>query len=905
MWERVVFIANLAYEASAGSGKTFMLVGRYLSLLFLGKNPSKIVALTFTNKAANEMRERITQTLRELETRDELDVISSLSSLSKEQILAKKDEVFERFLHSNPKILTIDSFFTQILRKFSLYASLMPDFTMQNSLDNTKLYNRFLKKLRTQKKLDALVWLSLESNKRFDDIFEVLEQFYEKSMQMQELSFTKQNIEPSKSRAVEIMSELKTIVFNCDEASTSTKNGVSFESFDDILGKAWLQRDSFDYKTFAKCYNPKMDELLAELKEQLRDCFNAKEANFFANIFELVDIYKQSKKELYMQDAKLSFNDLTYLVYTILNSIDDRDFLYFRLDAKIEHMLLDEFQDTSIAQYKVLKPLIDEIVSGVGVSDEKTFFFVGDTKQAIYRFRGGFSALFGYVLAEQNSKLLKLSTNYRSKKNIVEFVNSIFESKIELYTPQHTSKDGGFVSVQQSQNVLDDMLLCVEELLAFGFRDIAVLCVNNDDGANVKLKLQESGKSVINETNLKLINQKRVKAIYEYIKYQYFKEDLYKENFFALIAKQSGELKSVDFFKKTLFEIVKNVIDEYGLGDLNTLEFLNEVARFADVEEFIFEFESIEKLVTSSGGDGIRVLTIHKSKGLEYDAVIVLDRLKGENNRGDSIIYDYDGLSLNGLYLRQSARDYVDENYADILQKEKILAEKDTINAQYVALTRAKEALFVIKKESKSYFDTIDLEIGSYGVLEQKEIIDEPLFEQNESLEYKKEFYGLQKVELKKSDEGDENFAKINFGVALHYMLESLAIFSYEAIDDAKAMMQNRYAHLLSNSELKDLLKRVTMLLANGEFLEIVRGEIFKEKLIYADGEVKIIDLLIKKGDDYIVLDYKSSELFAHKHIEQVAKYMSILRGFGLNVKSGYICYLLEDEVKIFKLNET
>ena len=76
MWERVVaFSDNLAYEASAGSGKTFMLVVRYLSLLFKGAEPSKILALTFTNKAAREMSERVVLTLEELANRGELDVI--------------------------------------------------------------------------------------------------------------------------------------------------------------------------------------------------------------------------------------------------------------------------------------------------------------------------------------------------------------------------------------------------------------------------------------------------------------------------------------------------------------------------------------------------------------------------------------------------------------------------------------------------------------------------------------------------------------------------------------------------------------------------------------------------------------------------------------------------------------
>ena len=136
-----MFINNLAYEASAGSGKTFMLVVRYLSLLFKGAQPSKILALTFTNKAANEMQERIVATLEELECRGELDEIVKVTELSSEYLLANRKRVLGEFLNSHTRIMTIDSFFTQILRKFSLYASLMPDFSTFSSPVPTTTYN--------------------------------------------------------------------------------------------------------------------------------------------------------------------------------------------------------------------------------------------------------------------------------------------------------------------------------------------------------------------------------------------------------------------------------------------------------------------------------------------------------------------------------------------------------------------------------------------------------------------------------------------------------------------------------------------------------------------------------------------------------------------------------------------
>ncbi len=126
----------LALEASAGSGKTFALSVRYLSLLFMGANPQKIVALTFTNKSAAEMKTRIFETLKHLESKDELSAISLQTGKSKETLLAEKERVMQTLLQADIKISTLDSFFSLILRHFALHVGLQPDFRVgQNGLD--------------------------------------------------------------------------------------------------------------------------------------------------------------------------------------------------------------------------------------------------------------------------------------------------------------------------------------------------------------------------------------------------------------------------------------------------------------------------------------------------------------------------------------------------------------------------------------------------------------------------------------------------------------------------------------------------------------------------------------------------------------------------------------------------
>ncbi len=902
-----MFKSNLAYEASAGSGKTFMLVVRYLSLLFKGANPSEILALTFTNKAASEMQERVIETLEELPERGELNEIIKVTELSREHILSKQAEILNDFLNTKTKIMTIDKFFTQILRKFSLYASLMPDFSTFNSQHELKLLSHFLKEVSIAGKKDLLIKLSLESNKKLESIFQLLDNFYIKKFELSHLSFEKQNYAVYESDALDALASLKDIVDKCKGASATVKKAVDAKDFNALLQKTWLGRETLDYRTFTKCYTHEMDTFLYAIQEAMKQYNRAKEQNFFYALGELVDIYEKSKKALYIDDSELSFSDVTALVHFILREIDDSEFLYFRLDAQIEHILLDEFQDTSIVQYEILKPLINEITSKDGIFENGSFFFVGDVKQSIYRFRGGVSALFDSVRVEQETEVDQLLTNYRSQKEVIEFVNDTFKSSMKNYSPQKTrsNANGGYVSILQNDDLLNEAVLQVKELVLLGanINNIAILCSTNGDGELIKKSLIEEGFEVVTETTTKLINQKSVRAVLEYLKYLYFNEDIYRYNFFALIHQDLAKIHRVNVSKVKLFDLIKKVIQEYGLfsDDFHLIRFLHLVESYQDIEALLFEYERLSAEAADSDLSGVRVLTVHKSKGLEYQHVIVMDRLKKSPPSRDSIIYDYDGIHLQNVYLRTKGRDAIDKIYADALEKEKVLVIEDKLNALYVAFTRARDNLFIIKKEKDSSFDILNLESSSRGAL----ICENSPAAKQESfikLEFEDIYYGTQSDLLKLETEVPEDLSAINFGLAMHYMLEMLGKFEISYIENAKNMMLNKYAYILQDSETQEIVNRVISLINMQEFQKLIDGECYKEKAIRYKNNLRYIDLLVKKDDKYIIIDYKSSMAYSSHHLKQVRYYIEAVKKIVGKDVEGYLCYLLDDGVKLSKV---
>ena len=432
----------LALEASAGSGKTFALSVRFIAILLSGADAREITALTFTKKAANEMKERIVQTFLRLEEKSaELAELEQILGAGRDEILAMRDARATHFLESDLKIGTFDSFFVGILRSFCLNLGLSADFEVSenlNELQRGEFVESVSKDIRLLKALANLIATAERSQSSF---FESLEMFYEN---FGELKSSENAAFPNESGVVEALKNMREYVLargGGKDAQSAVKEGTPGE----ILARSFMSRASLDYRTFSKIYTPELDEMFFTLKARLKRYFDALEEYKIAELARFLKIYKECKISLNKRLNSLAFSDVTRLVYELLRGGEtDAQMLYFRLDGRINHLLIDEFQDTNVAQYEIMRPLIEEIVAGYGQNGLGSFFYVGDVKQSIYRFRGGKKELFGKLMRDfPQIKAQNLEVNYRSKKALVRFTNAVFADQIENFKPQRRPQKEG------------------------------------------------------------------------------------------------------------------------------------------------------------------------------------------------------------------------------------------------------------------------------------------------------------------------------------------------------------------------------------------------------------------------------------------------------------------------------
>ncbi|MDK2069943.1 RecB-like helicase [Aliarcobacter butzleri] len=907
----------LALKASAGSGKTFALTVRYICLLLLGAKPNEILTLTFTNKAANEMSERIYKTLLTLgDDEAYLNAIENEVNLSKEEILGKKNILIKQFSNANLSIFTIDKFVNKILREFCGYIGISDDFEIKND-DIEKLSYEFLKSLN-EKDFQTLIDLSFYEKKKFNSIFELFKTILEKNEDIEVINIDVSLIELQKENILKEAFKIKESILSCANASNSAKNAVDFETFEDLFGRTWLEKENFeDYSYFKKCANESNKNDFFKLKEELSIYYKIRTGFSLNKIFEVYLKFRDFKFEFNKNKNYLEFNDISNLVYDLLSTKIDKDFLYFRLDSNYSHILIDEFQDTSLLQYKILEPLIDEILSG-DVTKFKTFFYVGDTKQSIYRFRGGKRELFDYVA--NTNKILEvevLNTNYRSCENVINFVNELFLNLPNYeYFKQESVRVNGYVEVIKDTNLEEEEKFVniaekIEELLNNGvnFNDIAILTYTNDDVLSLYYYLKQKFPSIKISTEMtsKLINQQNVKAIINAIKYIYFKEEIYKENLNAIIGNKLLTTLDLEIIleEKSVQEVIKELSKKLKIIDENIIKLIEVSSSFNNIVDFVYEIDKLEAIMENSESKGLQILTIFKSKGLEFHTVILLDRIKRKNVDKSSLLFDYENLELKNIFYKIKGYENFNEDYKKAIDKEKKLSLEDEINILYVAMTRAKNNMIIFRKEKSSVFDILSMNVCKIGkIINSSNLVKN--IEEKSIISYTPLNLGTQEKQITKEKELKENHLHSRyFGLATHYCLEMLNNFSFNDLKYTLNLARTRFSNYLSDKDFIDIENRLAHLINNDFFKFLITNSVLtsEQSLIYKE-ELKIIDLLIFKDDTYYILDYKTTkEELDEEHKNQVLYYKEAIKEIfkTSNVKS-YLVYLKIDNCLMYEI---
>ncbi|GAA7938934.1 RecB-like helicase [Helicobacter pylori] len=918
----------MALKASAGSGKTFALSVRFLALLFKGANPSEILTLTFTKKATAEMKERILDYLKILQKEnleDEKEKEKSQNILKELEEKYRLDpsfvqnsaqKIYQRFLNAEIRISTIDAFFQSILRKFCWFVGLSANFEVN---EDTKAHQQQLNES----------FLSALNNEQLEELSVFIAQClsydsYTSDSILERLRFLKNKLylfDPNKKdpvfdeeRFLEKLRSLNQQIQSIETASDTAKKAIKCDDFRGFLNSSltWLKKKG-EYRDFKKIKDeiPTLESECEEIENDLKRYYEARESALFKKFPKFIQLYDKATSKI----QSLDFDAIKDKVHALLNGYEEMpaEFFYFRLDSRIAHILIDEFQDTSLNDYKILAPFIDEIKAGIGQAKwHRSVFFVGDVKQSIYGFRGSFSSL----LFESVSKDFyhdNLEFNHRSSPLIINYVNTIFkkayqnsptaylEQKYPKASSNKHAKDG-YVKVSlvadERELLLKQISQEAKNLLEHRIdpKDITLLCATNDDALEIKNYLQKNLSAIrpSTESSAKLsqfVESKIIKNALEYA----LAEEPYKPFYKHSVLKLAGYLHD-DAIALAGFNPKKESVAGFVWKVMELFELYGECAQNClelavgceDANEFLEKLEAKE--IASFKAEGAQIMTIHKSKGMQFPYVIVCERLgKPKTNNSNQFLEEYSGTELIRLYYRMKNREVVDKDYARALDKEEAAKDHEETNVYYVAFTRAELGLIVVakdkdqkkdKKESKNKgmrekLDLLPLEEGTIvPVISPQKEASIP------SVVIKPHAYGeqVQEIEEEPSDyEKNNDQEAINFGIALHKGLE----YRYAYNIPKKSVLEYlNYHHGFYGLDYQALEESLELFENDAKIQALFKNLALKGEVAFLfEGVVSRIDVLLwDKGQNLYVLDYKSSQNYQQSHKAQVSHYAAFLQ---------------------------
>jgi ATP-dependent exoDNAse (exonuclease V) beta subunit len=1048
--------AFLVFNASAGSGKTFTLVKKYLAIVLKSNRDDaykNILAITFTNKAVQEMKKRVLDNLAAFsaeilpeKAQDMLQALQKETLLSEAQISAKSKKIMKNLIHNYASfdITTIDKFTHRVIRAFANDLNLPATFEV--SLDTDALLTETIDRIialagENEELTNLLVDFSLskaDDDKSWDvsnDLFTIGKLLTNENNQnevkaLEGKSVTdfvdsrqkiKLQIKNQSVRIFELGQQGFQLINQNGLTKSSFTRGTVFTFFEKIASNqitvnGKIQENLQEGKRYAKSV-PKSDQIAVDsialaLRDLHAEIHKLSEEIFLYEAFlrnitplSLLNRMSQTMGEIQTEQNMLSITTFNAIIQNEIQN-QPAPFIYEKMGERYQHFFIDEFQDTSEMQWKNLIPLIDNsLVSETNSGERGSLLIVGDPKQSIYRWRGGKAEQFIALSGDENpfmnpSKFVdNLDTNYRSSAEIISFNNDFFKfTSQEFQHPAYKllyekysfqlskSTSGGFVSIDfVSQNdaenedeeavnpYLEKIIEIIENLLAQGYNysDIAILTRKRNSGILAAKFLMEKNIPLLSSETLLISSASEVLLLIEILKYLLNpKNKEAKVLILTYLVKTilTDEKEHHDFIqngmlleqettfetwlqgydinisfqnlrKKSLYESVEHCVTHFlKLKKSNAFVqyFLDLVLEktaktLASLSDFLLFWETNQNKLSiplPEGNNAVRILTIHKAKGLEFPVVIFPFAEETYSRSPKSPIWleaETEDMGLPKFLVNESS---AMENFGNTaaekylqLKEEHLL---DNLNILYVALTRPVEQLYIIsalkltKKQEpvantmSSFFIKFLISKGqfnpaktnySFGIskrINHKEAIVSNV----KTITLLPNTLPPEAIKIAQKEAlmwGSSQQDAINFGNLVHELMAKI----HTEADVSVALQEAEETGLIAHNQVPVFDQKINAMMHH-EALEIffrADNKVKNEQMILRNiGHFIKPDRIVQRhANEILLLDYKTGKP-KKSHEVQINNYADVLTEMGFEVSKKTLVYLNELNIEIVEV---